>query len=448
MLLLPVVTVVNPTNGPAFAETPLPNVVVIVTDDQPKGTMDAMKAVREQIVSQGVTLNGVIPTSTCCPSRVALLSGKYARTTGVYRNVQPHGGWPDFYESGAEAQTIAVALNDAGYRTGLFGKYLNGYGLAPRDYVPPGWDDFRAIYDPTGRPRLFAGAYYNYFLHGTGDDVWYGDEPRDYSTDVIASESVRFVNQTPSDQPLFLFFSTTGPHAPFTPARRHIGDWHNEKLSPAAYTLTKNRPAFWPDTLVNHKKWVARQTAAHEALLSVDEGFEAVYQALGDRVQNTLFVYLSDNGLQYGEHGLTKKYTAYSGSTNVPMYVRWDGAIPPGTASTSPMTNADLTATIADAAGVSLGDLDGVSLFADQRPTGVTLEAIKNSEHPAYCGYRSKRYLYVEYDAGDGREFYDYRRDPHELVNAIRDDRYDEKIAEHRALVRQTCFPTPPGFSW
>ena len=193
-----------------------PNILVVVVDDQAKGTLDAMPIVRSRIKNHGVTLTrGVIPTSTCCPSRSALLSGQYARTTGVYDNVFPSGGWPTFYQSGAESHTIAVALKDAGYTTALFGKYLNGFGLSSEQvgpgYVPPGWDMFRAIYKKDGKPALSAGAYYNYDLVGTGAPESYGNQRADYSTDVVTQKAVQFIN-SPIRPPRY--FCTTRPMAP------------------------------------------------------------------------------------------------------------------------------------------------------------------------------------------------------------------------------------------
>ena len=84
---------------------------------------------------------------------------------------------------------------------------------------------------------------------------------------------------------------------------------------------------------------------------------------------------------------------------------------------------------------------------------GVVLEQVEFSNahgdwHPAYCGWRTPRYQYVEYDAGQGREFYDYEKDPHELNNAIRDDEYAGRIARHRQRAEAACFPSPPGFDW
>jgi arylsulfatase A-like enzyme len=428
---------------------PPPNIVILLTDDQAEGTMDAMPYTRSLIGGKGVTLrNGIIPTSQCCPSRAALLSGQYARTTDVYENVGRDGGWPTFNESGAEAHTLPVALQQAGYRTGLFGKYLNGFALADASYVPPGWDRFRAIYDPNSGPRLAAGAYYDYILQGTGADEVHGTAPEDYSTDVVAGLSVNFIKHTPADQPLFLYYSTSGPHPPFTPAPRHVGDWHRENLNASATQLTLFRPDFMPDNLVDYDKTQHDLRRQHEALLSVDEGIRDIVRALGDRASNTLFVFLSDNGLQFGEHGLKDKNVPYSGSTDVPMMLRWDGVLTANSSYSGMMTNADLTATMADAAGVTLTDPDGVSFFAAKRPSGVILEAKSDDIHPAYCGIRTKRYVYIEYSDNTGRELFDYKRDPNELVNVASDDAYSAVRASLRAQTREGCAPVPPGFSW
>lgn len=427
--------------------TPL-NVVVIVTDDQVEGTMDAMPITRDLIRDQGVTLrDGIIPTSTCCPSRTTLLTGQYSHTTGVYRNLGPNGGWSAFHSGGSEEHTLAVALHDQGYRTGLFGKYLNGFALADPGYVPPGWDSFHTIYDPSSKPALAAGAYYNYELRGTGQTESFGQEPTDYSTDVIASESLNFIQTTPVDQPLFLYFAPTGPHSPFVYAPRHEGLWNREPVSPAVKQRTANAPSFLPQQVVNPAHMSKNLRDQHLALMAVDEAVGQIVEALGTRSENTLFVYMSDNGLQFGEHGLVHKYSPYSGSTDVPMFLRWDGAIRPGSTFRGIITNADLAASIADATGVSLVDADGVSFFSAQHPDGAALEAMADRNHPAYCGWRTTRYLYVYYATGE-EELYDYRHDPYELINQANQPDYADTQAAMRRRSEASCSPIPPGFSW
>ena len=449
LVVVPGGTAIGRVEGQAARQAP--SVVLIVVDDQAEGTLDAMPILRHRLLGRGVTMsNGIIPTSTCCPSRATLLTGQYARSSGVYNNVGSHGGWPTFYSSGSEEHTIAVALDEAGYRTAMLGKYMNGFALADRRYVPPGWDMFRATFDTMDdKPGLSAAAYYDYDLVGTGRTRHYGSRPRDYSTDVLGRAAVRFVESTPTDEPLFLYFAPTGAHSPFTPAPRHRGLWHNEPLNRAATRLTRNRPAFWPDRLFDRsslKKLVRRQ---HEALMSVDEQIGQIMRALGpDRVANTLFVYLSDNGIQLGEHGLLNKYVPYSGATDVPMGLRWDGQIAAGSRDGRLMTNADLSATIADAANVRLTDPDGVSLMAARPSEQVVLEAVADKNHPAYCGIRTQRYTFVEYDDDQGSEMYDHATDPDELRNVAGRAGYADLVADLRSAAIEGCSPTPPGFDW
>jgi len=122
-------------SGRTAHSTSLPNVVLILTDDQRSGTLWTMPNVAQEITAQGVTFSNYFdPDSECCPARASILSGQYAHTNGVYRNNPPNGGFASF----RDATTIATRLHTAGYRTALIGKYLNGYTSGR--YVPPGWD--------------------------------------------------------------------------------------------------------------------------------------------------------------------------------------------------------------------------------------------------------------------------------------------------------------------
>ena len=127
------------------------------------------------------------------------------------------------------------------------------------------------------------------------------------------------------------------------------------------------------------------------------------------------------------------------------MYVRWDGHITPNTSSNRLTTNTDITATIAEAAGLSW-PMEGRSWLSTRR-AGTVLEQVQYNG-PAYCGYRTRRYLFVEYNAGEGRELYDYRSDPNERANSIRDPAYRTVRKELRNSAKASCSPTPPGFTW
>ena len=142
-----------------------PNIVVIMTDDQRRNTFQTMPTVRKKLIQQGFKYVGFSPTSACCPARSSLLTAQFAHTTGVYNNVDPtYGGWPAFNASGYEEKTIAVALDEAGYRTGLVGKYMNLWNQAADGFVPIGWDVFRALWSDVGQG---GGRYYDYEIRGT-----------------------------------------------------------------------------------------------------------------------------------------------------------------------------------------------------------------------------------------------------------------------------------------
>ena len=77
-----------------------PNIVVVLTDDQRWDTLSAMPTVEQELVAHGVTFtNSFVVNSLCCPSRTSLLTGQYSHSTGVYRNLPPHGGFPSFRDS-------------------------------------------------------------------------------------------------------------------------------------------------------------------------------------------------------------------------------------------------------------------------------------------------------------------------------------------------------------
>lgn len=422
----------------AAAPTPgRPNVVVILTDDQPVGTLDVMPNVRRLIMSRGAGMrNGIIPTSLCCPSRASLLTGQHSHTTGVWTNTADNrGGWPAFESH--EDHTLATALDVRGYRTGLFGKYLNLWGGT----VPTGWDVFRSFRTP---------GYYDYRLEGTGEPVDYGHAESDYSTDVLADLAVDFLSG--ASRPAFVWYAPFGVHWPRIPAPRHQGTLPLADLTDVA--------AFNEANVSDKPKWIrhpkvsrARQqlalTRQREMLLAIDEAVRRLVRAA--RGEPTIFVFLSDNGLMNGSHRLTGKDLPYDRSVHVPMGVRYSGVIPPSRPRRI-VTNVDLTATILEVTGATLPDVEGVSLLSGRPRRSTVIEQIENRTaigvHPAYCGIRTARYLYVEYDDNRGREFYDYATDPQELHNRVGSRDYRDRIDKYRQLAREECRPRPPGFTW
>jgi N-acetylglucosamine-6-sulfatase len=401
-----------------------PNVVLIVTDDQRWDTLAAMPAVRRLLVNGGVTFeNAFTTTPSCCPSRVGLLTGEYSHHTGVLDGSAGNapGGAPAF----EDGSSIATWLHDAGYRTGLFGKYLNDYAELPRGYIPPGWDEWVAI--AQGHPQI---RYYDYELNENGRIVPYGDSPSDYSTTVLGEHAASFIR---GDQPFFLYFAPIAPHPPSLPAPQDAGahldlTW-NVPPSFAEHDMS-DKPGGGAGALDVREARGVRQDMLR-SLLAVDRAVETIAETIEDAglSNDTYFVFTSDNGYLWGEHRLLGKVWPYEESIRVPLVIRPPGQHVSRTVDAFAL-NIDIAPTIADLAGVDPPlPQDGKSLvpLLDRDPGAwrdrFVVEFLGYAPGvPAYSGIRTHRYLYVEYENGR-RELYDLRADPFELRNMLGESR-------------------------
>ena len=436
---------------PATAQSTLPNIVVIMSDDQRWDTVGDMPNLQSLIAAQGVTYsNAMVPTSLCCPSRASLLRGQYAHSTGVWHNGLPGGGWAAYVDDGGEGSNLATWLNDAGYRTALIGKYLNGYVNAPQGHIPPGWDHWLAF----GRS-----GYFEYDLTQTDGSVrHFGSTEGDYSTDVFAASADGFIRGADPAEPLFAYIASYGTHAPYTAAPRHTETCSDiAPYRPPSYNrLPANGPA-WLD----YGPWEPSRRAssdlqrrnACEALGPVDDLVGTVTSALSDtgRLSNTLFVYMSDNGFMWGEHRLRGKWQPYDAATRIPMVARYDGVLPSGVVDDRLALNVDIAATIQQVTGLSFPDLEGESLLGAPIRTGFVLEATEGtrptSDRPAYCGWRERTRLFVRYQDGSA-EFYNLASDPYETNNKIDVPTAQPKIQQMRRAAKNACDPMPAGFAW
>src|SRR5215211_311558 len=109
--------------------TAKPNIVFILTDDMRKGDLKYMPKTRSVLKAKGMSFsNAFVSNALCCPSRATIMRGQYAHNTGVWTNENgSRGGWQAYKNKGNQVDNVATRLEGAGYRTGLFGKYLNGY---------------------------------------------------------------------------------------------------------------------------------------------------------------------------------------------------------------------------------------------------------------------------------------------------------------------------------
>jgi N-acetylglucosamine-6-sulfatase len=173
-----------------------PNIIFILTDDQPKSTLPYMPNLQSRLKGEGRTFTNAFNVyPLCCPSRAIIQRGQYAHNTAVFGN-EPFrgGGYEVFDQLDRERSTMATWINDAGYYTGHFGKYMNGFS----DTAPPGWDHW-------GTPTVTSDPMGAATVSTTGE-----------LTDAqIAEKAMLFARErTPLEQP---FFMQLGFHAPQVP---------------------------------------------------------------------------------------------------------------------------------------------------------------------------------------------------------------------------------------
>jgi N-acetylglucosamine-6-sulfatase len=439
-----------------------PNIVLILTDDQRYDQLARMPTVKSELIGRGVRFGrAFVVNPLCCPSRATILTGRYSHGTQVYGNSPPYGGFQTFHELGEESSTIATWLHDAGYHTALVGKYLNGYTPDQVSWVPPGWDRWNALASRDDNTDF----YYDYTMSIDGQAATYGADAADYSTDVLAADADQAIRETPSDQPLFLYFAPTAPHKPWTPPPRYADacanvsfphtDAFNEADVSDKPAYISSRPPIAPTQQANIDASFRDQC---RALLAVDDAVGTILDALADtgRLSDTLLMFASDNGVALGEHRWRTKKVPYEEAIRVPLVVRYD-PVTGGTPSTDHalVANIDFAPTFAAAAGAPTPDVDGSSLLpllSDPATPWRTRFLIEHMDTdtfapvPTYCALRNRRFLYVDYATGE-EELYDLGSDPRELQNLAADPAWAAKRKTlHRSLV-SLCDPPPPNYT-
>src|SRR5215204_4698856 len=163
--------------------TAKPNIVFILADDMRKDDLKYMPKTRSVLGDKGMYFsNAYVSNALCCPTRATIMRGQYAHNTGVWTNKGSSGGLRAYRHNGNEKDNVATRLGAAGYRTGLFGKYLNQYSGTKGK--PPGWDRWFA--------HTRGSHYYNYKINDNGRIIDYGSTSADYETDGIAKHAKAF----------------------------------------------------------------------------------------------------------------------------------------------------------------------------------------------------------------------------------------------------------------
>ena len=401
------------------------NIIVIFTDDQRFDTLPYMPVVSSRLLPRAVEFTqAYVPTPLCCPARASTYSGGFlAQNTSVLNNRTPNGG-TELYD---DAVNIGTNLQGAGYETMFVGKWLNDY-VYYSPYVPPGWNNF------LGRNVLATESDWSEFRYikgssnknsSAGSSV---DATGQYHVYFERDQILNFIDQHPQDRPFFIFWAPTPPHPPATPGPGDQNEFGN---------FSYRGRGFGEEDLSDKPQWLLREQGKSplvndvesrnqlRSLLSVDRSLGDIIDKLEAQgvMDKTVFVYTSDNGYMWGEHGLWGKNKNYEESVRVPLFVVKPGVIP-RTDNNLVYAVLDLGPTLYELAGLPDQKTDGRSLlpllnnpniqwrnelFFEKYNQGLEGDTI-------WAGVRRGKWKYISFWTGE-EELYDLEADPYELDN-------------------------------
>jgi arylsulfatase A-like enzyme len=378
-------SVFSRTNRASF-ESNKPNIVMIVTDDQDIYSMPVMRHLMSYPEGSWVNFsNAFVNMAICAPSRATLWTGLYAHNHKVTGN--------SFACELDDSNTLPVWLDNAGYRTGLFGKYTHGYPCGNKsNYIPPGWDEFQLL----GR-----------------------------NVDTTTDSALQFINST--NDPFFLYLAYKAPHTVAKPPARYQNtdvyippdhpNFNEADISDKPWV----RPLLSNSTISEYR---IERLNAHRELLAVDDNVLRIIQSLKSQgvLDNTMIIFLSDNGYSWGSHRHYGKLEMYEESIRIPLLIRYPG-LENNRTEDNLVSNVDLASTIAEFAGIQPGlPQDGRSLIPLLNGTAVDGQdelLIEKARYGVY-GVRTHEWKYFEYRTGTykgAKELYDLNDDPYELNN-------------------------------
>jgi arylsulfatase A-like enzyme len=365
--------------------------------------------------------NSFVPTPSCTPSRSAMLTGRFAHNNGVRLQSQA----PNI----DKAHYLPCYLDGAGYQTFIDGKFLTTW---PKSTRPPCFDHSTVIW----------GGYLD--VASKVDGV--SKKTSGYSTTVLGVRGREYINTAvQSSAPFMLYEAPQAPHwvkitnPDGTTSRLAIPDTKYAAANVGTCSGVpeadrSDKPAWVRNTNFSTAKAQQMCQSQLRAIMTADDEFGATMQLLQDKgvLDDTLVIFSSDNGYNWGEHGRTEKFAPYEPSLRVPLWVRWPGHFAAGVNTTRLATYLDIMPTIMEATGTALPTgaprLDGESLLQPTQRTSVYAEYYKDSANGAIDTWRmvrqgSVKYIQTYNDAGGVtfREWYNLANDPAENTNLLGD---------------------------
>lgn len=326
--------------------SPKPNVILIMTDDQGysdvgfNGNPILKTPIMDEFASEATVFDHFYAWPVCSPTRASLMTGRYAHRTGVIDTQEGMSILPP------SEVTIAEVLKEAGYNTGIFGKWHLGDN-APARPIDQGFDKslvhvggmIGAPYSP-----LDANSYFEPVLVENGVEKQF----EGYCVDIFTDEAVDFIRSS-KDEPFFLYLAQNTPHHPLTVAESYAKPYLDAGLS--------------VDT-----------SHYYGMITNIDDNFGKVIDVLEETgtFDDTLIIFLGDNGTSslhsqddLWESGLRGRKTyVYENGIRVPMFIKLPGDSKAGSRLNDRATVEDVMPTILDVCGLTTPvQMDGISLL-------------------------------------------------------------------------------------
>jgi len=393
----------------------------------------------DRLAAGGVLFeNAFATTSLCAPSRASVLTGQYAHAHGVVDNSALLA---------SDAITFPALARRGGYRTAYIGKWHIGADDTPRPEFDR-WVSFRGQGEYNDPEMNFDGAR---------------RKVRGYMTDILAGEALRFIDENAA-RPFCLYLAHKAVHAEFVPAARHAGLYAGEVVPhPASMAATEANYRGKPDWLRRARAsclgvdgMYNRRIGFDDAyrgycrtLAAVDDSVGRVMDILRERrlLEDTLIVYMGDNGFLWGEHGLIDKRCMYEPSIRIPLIAHCPSLFAGGKRVAEMALNIDICPTMLEAAGIGVPThVHGRSLLAPARGNvnGWRTEFLYEyswersfPQIPTVWGLRTSQYSYAHYrGVWDVDELYDVKTDPHQMNNLLAGVRACSECTSARNLIK------------
>ncbi len=377
-----------------------PNVVVVITDDQGYGDIgchgnDKIRTPNvDRLAGQSVEMTRFYVCPVCAPTRASLMTGRYNYRTGV---VDTYLGRAMMH---SDELTLAEMLGQAGYKTGIFGKWHLGDNYPLRTIDQGFHESLVHNGGGLGQPSDPPGNRYDDpILQHNGEAKQY----EGYCTDIFTDAAIDFIRQN-KDRPFFCYLSTNAPHTPLQIDDKYVKPYLEmglDETTAKIYGMVEN----------------------------IDDNMGKLTKALDamELVENTILIFMTDNGPQQPRYtaGLRgRKGSVYEGGIRVPFFIRWPKRLRAGKKIDRIAAHIDFVPTLLKACGAPLPDdrkIDGrnlLPLMTQEDPNWedrtLFTQWHRGDEPEAFraCAAFNQRYKLV-----DGKELYDLKNDPAEKKN-------------------------------